>query len=467
MSSSKLRDLPSVGQLVEREDSSALVKKFSRTSVIASFRTILEEIRSSLSAPSAADSPLPSAKEIVARAEEILKKKALPGIRKAINATGVILHTGLGRAVLCPSARKVLADMDGYSLVQMDVATGKRSVREAHIEALLHELTGAEAATVANNNAGATLLVLNTLAKDREVVVSRGQLVEIGGSFRIPDVMKQSGARLVEVGTTNRTHVRDYERAINENTAALLHVHTSNYRIMGFTKTVSVSELVTLGRKYSLPVVDDLGSGALVDLSRFGFSSEPLVRDSVGVGVDMVTFSADKLVGGPQGGIILGRRDAIAKVRKNSLMRALRVGKLTLSALEMTLREFLDEERLLRNHPVLRTFSIPQARLRRRARRLAAALEKAVPGIVVSVEKGAGRIGSGSLPIEEIPTWVAAVHHPAIASGRLAGELQLEDPPIFSRVSEDRVILDLRTILNSKEEKQIVGSISSIVEKVQ
>ncbi len=469
MTSKELRNLPSVGQLAEHKKALILLENYSRKSVIATLRSILDEIRGDLVAATAGGSPvsIPAAEEILARARNELERAAQPGIRKAINATGVILHTGLGRAVLCPSARKIIGEMDGYSLVQMDVSTGKRSVREAHIEALLRELTGAEAATVANNNAGATLLVLNTLAKGKEVIVSRGQLVEIGGAFRIPDVMKQSGATLVEVGTTNRTHLRDYERAINENTAALLHVHTSNYRIMGFTKTVGVDELVTLGRKYSLPVVDDLGSGALVDLSRFGFSSEPLVRDSVKAGVDMVTFSADKLVGGPQGGIILGRQDAIQKVRKNSLMRALRVGKLTLSALEMTLREFLDEERLLKNHPVLRLFSIPQSTLRRRARRLAAALEKAVPGIDAVVEKGAGMIGSGSLPIEDIPTWIVSVQHPALESGRLGGALQLENPPIFSRVSDNRITFDLRTILNSKEEQTIVRSISNIVENAQ
>jgi L-seryl-tRNA(Ser) seleniumtransferase len=355
--------------------------------------------------------------------------------------------------------------MDGYSLVQMDVETGERCLREAHIQKILTELTGAEAATVVNNNAGATLLVLNTIARGRDVIVSRGQLVEIGGSFRIPDVMKQSGARLVEVGTTNRTHLRDYERAITEDTAALLHVHASNYRIMGFTKTVTIPELVELGKKHGLPVVDDLGSGALVDLARFGFSTEPLVRDSIEAGVDLVTFSADKLVGGPQGGIILGREKYVEAIRKSSLTRALRVGKLTLSALEMTLREFLDDENLARNHPIMRIFSITPETLKRRARRLAGAIERSVPGLVTAIEKGAGRIGSGSLPLEDVPTWLVAIRSMNIESGKLVLALRRGTPPVFARVQDDRVLFDLRTILDGKEEKAIVRSLETIMKE--
>jgi L-seryl-tRNA(Ser) seleniumtransferase len=464
MGSSDLRRLPSVGQLAEREDVRALSEIYPRPRVIDAVRKALDSIRNGMARQETAGSP-PTAGEIVALAKRSLETAAQPGVRKAINATGVILHTGLGRAVLCRSARRALAGMDGYSLVQMDVETGERCLREEHIQKLLRELTGAEAATVVNNNAGATLLVLNTIAKGRDVIVSRGQLVEIGGSFRIPDVMKQSGARLVEVGTTNRTHLRDYERAITEETAALLHVHASNYRIMGFTKTVSVAELAELGRKHGLPVVDDLGSGALVDLSRFGFSTEPLVSDSIKAGADLVTFSADKLVGGPQGGIIVGKEKYIEMIRKSSLTRALRVGKLSLCAIEMTLREFLDDENLARNHPVMHLFSIPPAALKRRARRLARRITDAVPSLDVSIEEGAGRIGSGSLPLEDVPTWLVAVRPPDMDSGRLAASLRRQATPVFTRVSEDRVLFDLRTILGGKEEAAIVTSLEKIIKE--
>ncbi len=467
MKTSRLRHLPSIGQLLEREDVRALVKAHSRSRVTAVLRDILEGVRKRFSEPGAPDD-LPSPGDMAGLAGEKLRKSAGPGLCKAVNATGVILHTGLGRAVLCPSARKALFDLDGYSLVQMDVETGGRNVREAHVEKLITELTGAEAATVANNNAGATLLVLNTVAKGKEVIVSRGQLVEIGGSFRIPDVMKQSGARLVEVGTTNRTHLRDYENAVTEETAAFLHVHTSNYRVKGFTKSVPVADLVRLGKKHSLPVVDDLGSGALVDLARFGFGSEPLARDSVEWGADLVTFSADKLIGGPQGGVILGKKSTIEKVRKNPLMRALRVGKMTLTALEMTLREFVDNDRLTRNHPVMRMFSLSPAALRRRANRLAKILRKppsgeSIPSIEAEVEEGASRIGSGSLPLEDVPSWVVAVRSPFMESGKLAAALRRHDPPIFTRVHEEKVLFDLRTVLNSKEEKIIAKAVEKIL----
>jgi len=463
MAKSDLRRLPSVGQMAERDDVQALALSFSRTQVITALRKSLDTLRAELLQDES--TTLPSPEEIVCGVERDLTRSARPGVQKAINATGVILHTGLGRAILSPAARQALYELDGYCLVQMDVETGERCLREAHVEKLLAELTGSEAATVVNNNAGATLLVLNTIAKGQQVIVSRGQLVEIGGSFRIPDVMEQSGARLVEVGTTNRTHLRDYENAINENTAALLHVHTSNYRIQGFTKSVSVAELAELGRRYSLPVVDDLGSGALIDLARFGFGTEPLVSESVKCGADLITFSADKLVGGPQGGIILGSRDQIQRVRKNSLMRALRVDKLILLALEMTLREFLDPEKLMANHPTMRLFGLPLDGLRQRAHRLAQAIAESVPNVEVAVERGASRIGSGSLPLEEVPTYTVMVGSSEHDVGRLSLALRRAAPPIITRIHEERLVFDLRTILNDHEEQSIVESLAKIMEK--
>ncbi|MFQ5811499.1 MAG: L-seryl-tRNA(Sec) selenium transferase, partial [Armatimonadota bacterium] len=342
-------------------------------------------------------------------------------------------------------------ERSGYSSLAVDVATGERASRERHVSELLCRLTGAEAATVVNNNAAATMLVLAALADGREVIVSRGQLIEIGGSFRIPDVMEQSGARLVEVGTTNRTHLADYEQAIGEDTALLLRVHPSNYRIVGFTHSVPLADLSALGRKHGLPVMDDIGSGLLVGQLPHGLHDEPIAGDSVRDGADVITFSCDKLIGGPQGGGIIGSADLIQRIRKHALARALRCDKLGLVALEATLQLFLDPDSLPETNPTFAMIHEDVDRLRRRARALAARLRKAVPEADVSVEAAESEAGSGSLPAIPISTHVVAVSVPGIASGALARRLRLCEPPVITRVHTERVLFDLRTVLRGEE----------------
>ncbi len=372
---------------------------------------VLDDIRAEI----AADSSLPAGRvsppALVARLGARLAARFAPSLAPAVNATGVIMHSGLGRAVLPSAAVEALgAVAAGYSTLALDLDSGKRVPRDRHVEGLLRELTGAEAATVANNNAAATVLILNTLARGKDVVVSRGQLVEIGGSFRMPDVMATSGAVLREVGTTNKTHLRDYEAAVTDATGVLLRVHHSNYRIVGFAEEPPVEDLVALGRARGVPVVDDLGSGALVDLAPYGLRPEPLVQASVRAGADVVCFSGDKLIGGPQCGIIVGKDEWIRKIRKNPLARAFRCGKLSLAALEATLKLFLAPERLPERHPIYRMLALSPDELGRRARKLAAALRKSLPGSVsLSVEDGESQVGSGAVPVETLPSKVLAV----------------------------------------------------------
>jgi L-seryl-tRNA(Ser) seleniumtransferase len=323
---------------------------------------------------------------VAERAAGILQRKAVRSLRRAVNATGVILHSGLGRAVLPRQAIEAIErELGGYSLLQVDLDTGERSRRDGRIEWLLKLLTGCEAATVVNNNAAATSIVLNTLGKGKEVIVSRGQLVEIGGSFRLPDVMAASGVRMVEVGTTNKTHAKDYERAINENTAALMRVHPSNYKILGFTEEVPVEELARIAHARGIALIDDIGAGALVDLERFGFADEPTVQKSLRAGADLVTCSTDKLIGASQGGLILGKGDLVAAIRKNPMARILRVGKLTLSVLEATLALFLDEEAALREVPTLEMIARDLASLGAQAERIAE-LERMLGRMTVQLE---------------------------------------------------------------------------------
>jgi len=371
-----------------------------------------------------------------------------PSVAPAINAAGIILHTALGRAPLCQEAQDAIkAAIKNYCTVAIDRKTGKRGDRYEHVEDLLCYLTGAEAAVVVNNNAGATMLVLNTLAFEGEVIISRGQLIEIGGSFRIPDVMKRSGAIMVEVGTTNKTHLWDYENAITENTAILLRVHTSNYQIVGFTSEVSVQKLVELGEKFKIPVIDDIGSGCLIDFQKYDLPPEPMVQDSINAGADIVTFSGDKILGGPQCGIIIGKKKYIDPIKKNPLTRALRCDKLTYAALEATLKLYLDEENLKEKHPVLRLLTMPVKRLNSRSRTFKRHLKNDLEGrCEIRTENGYSQLGSGSLPAQYIPTKVIALKPLHISAEELAAKLRENDPPIFTRIADDEVLLDLRTI---------------------
>ncbi|MEN6448938.1 MAG: L-seryl-tRNA(Sec) selenium transferase [Thermoguttaceae bacterium] len=390
---------------------------------------------------------------ILSEAKQHLRAALRPGYRKVINATGIILHTALGRAPLPRQAiHQIATELSGYSLLQADPATGQRSRRDQRIEELLHELTGAEAATVVNNNAAATAIVLNTVAAGREVIVSRGQLVEIGGSFRLPDVMAAAGVKLVEVGTTNKTHLRDYERAINENTAAILRVHPSNYKIVGFTAETPLQELVALAHRRSLTVIDDVGAGPLVDFSQFGFQPEPTLAESVAAGADLITCSADKMIGGPQGGIVLGQTRWIEAIRRNPLARIVRVDKLTLAALEATLLLFLDQTRALAEVPTLRMLCRSLAEIDSQADRIATAAASGLPGITATVIDGFSEMGSGSLPAQELPTRLVAIETVGVEAGEVARRLRLAETPVFARVHRGQLLLDPRTLLDGDEE---------------
>ena len=436
-----------------------------RRVVVDAVRTAADDMRQAILTGATAEGTEASLrKEILSRARERAQAMMQAHYRRAINATGIILHTGLGRAVLAKAALDQIAnELSGYSVLQLGVETGKRSRRDERIEWLLQQLTGCEAATVVNNNAAATALVLNTVGKGREVIVSRGQLVEIGGSFRLPDVMEAAGVRLVEVGTTNKTHARDYERAIGENTAALLRVHPSNYKVMGFSAEVPLKELVAIAHAHGLPLIDDVGAGALLDFGRFGFHDQERLEDSVRAGSDVVLSSADKLIGSSQGGIILGSAKWIAAIRKNPLARVVRVGKLTLAALEATLSLFLDEEVALREVPTLRMLARSLDDVGAQAERIAEAIRRAAPGTEVTVEDGASQMGSGSLPTEDIATKLVAISSPALDAEALAARLRLSSPPIFARIQKDRVLLDPRTLLDGEEELLVQAFVAALV----
>ncbi len=386
-------------------------------------------------------------KAVLAHAGELLAQATTPHLRQAINATGIILHTGLGRSVFPGSVvDSMTAELKGCTTLAVDRETGERIERDELVEYILTELTGAEAATVVNNNAAATMLVLAALAAHKEVIVSRGQLIEIGGSFRLPEVMAQSQARLVEVGATNRTHLKDYQNAVTEETAAIMRVHPSNYRIMGFTSEAPLAALAELAHKRGLLLIDDLGAGALLDLEQFGLPHEPTVRESLQAGADVVLFSGDKLIGASQAGIIVGRRDLIARLRKHPLMRAVRVDKTCLMVLERTLHLFRDPERLRRKHPTYRMICTPVETLRNRAKALSDAILKAAPRVTATIDHSIAYLGSGSLPIQAIPSVMVSVSVPSLSASELARRLRMDEACVFGRIEDDLVRLDVRTI---------------------
>jgi len=384
-------------------------------------------------------------------AEKVLKELdriVRPSLRNVINATGVVVHTNLGRSLMAESVLRRFRPLSGgYSNLEYDLEQGKRGSRYVHVEGLLMELTGAEAAMVVNNNAAAVLICLDTLARGREVVVSRGQLVEIGGSFRIPDVMRKSGATMVEVGTTNKTHLSDYEQVIGPDTALLLKVHKSNFQVVGFTEDVPLADLVGLGKRYGIPVMEDLGSGCLVDFAKYGLGKEPTVQETVARGADVISFSGDKLLGGPQAGIILGRKAIVDAIRKNQLNRALRIDKLTLLALEETLRLYRDEQRAVKVIPTLRMILGTYREMVRKAERLRKMIGN--PGsrsFTIEMEDGSSRPGGGSLPLLELPTRLLCLVPREKDAQFLEQWLRAYSPPIITRVERERVVLDVRTI---------------------
>ncbi len=449
-----LRQIPGVDVLLQVSLIQELLSHHPRKLVMEAIREVLDETRRRILGkdPSCTSVDSRVLAGTIAEKVEILASFTL---RPVVNATGIVIHTNLGRSLLPESAISRLQVICGsYNNLEYDLGQGKRGSRYVHAEAILKELTGAEAALVVNNNAGAVLLVLSTLAKGREVVVSRGELVEIGGSFRIPDVMSSSGAILREVGSTNRTHLRDYVSAICESTALLMKVHTSNYRIVGFTAAVSLEELVVLGREHGLPVIEDLGSGCFINLTPFGLQGETLVQDSIRSGVDLVTFSGDKLLGGPQAGIIVGRKDLVEQCRKNPITRALRVDKMSLAALESTLRLYRDERQALEHIPTLRMISVSAAELEMQARDLAGTIKSVDVGglLKIEVRQGSSQVGGGSLPAQDLPTWVVAIQSKSVGPNSIEDQLRTYDVPVIGRIESDFFIMDLRTIKQSQFE---------------
>jgi L-seryl-tRNA(Ser) seleniumtransferase len=451
-----LRQIPQVEKLLHLPLVEALVTRTSRAEVTGALRAIVADARSQVLLGNVSEEGLGarlSEAGLLSRLEEVLEERRLSAYRRVINATGVILHTGLGRAVLPPRALAALGDaLRGYSVVEVDLETGERNRREGAVADILTGLTGAQGATVVNNNAAATLLILAALARGKEVIVSRGQLVEIGGSFRIPDILQESGARLVEVGTTNRTYIDDYRRALSPETGLLLKVHTSNYEIRGFVHHTPLEELVALGNERGVPVLSDLGSGCFVDLSPYGFQREPLVSESVRAGADVVCFSGDKLLGGPQSGIILGKSEWIRAVRAHPLFRAFRVDKSTLVLLEATLRAYLDPDTLGDSIPALHAIMEPAESVRLRAMSCLERARLASKGLVMEVVPSSAQAGSGALPAQEIPSHAIAIEHPKLSADETARALRLGKPPVIPRIHDGRVLLDFRTVIEGDEE---------------
>ena len=453
MAGDLLRELPGVDRLLAHERAHALLARFSRAYVLQQCRDVLDELRAEIRNGHAVAVGGLGEASILARIEDRIGAARELGLTRVVNATGTVLHTNLGRALLAKEATDAVCRASAAAVnLEYDLVRGERGRREQVIEELLVDLTGAEAATVVNNNAAAVLLALNTLARGKEVVVSRGELIEIGGAFRIPDIMERSGAILKEVGTTNRTHPADYERAITERTGLLLKVHTSNYRIVGFVAEVSLTELVAIGKRRGVPVMEDLGSGALVDLSQYGLPKEPVVAERISLGADVVTFSGDKLLGGPQAGLVVGTATCLNQLSSNPLHRALRCGKLTIAALEATLKLYRESADFAARIPTLQAFVRPLAEMETIGRRVIPALNDVLgPGFHASLEDGMSQVGSGALPTEELPTKVVAVTHDRLEAHRIAERFRGARPPIIGRVKDDRFLLDLRTIFEPED----------------
>jgi L-seryl-tRNA(Ser) seleniumtransferase len=446
-----LRALPAVTELLKSETAAAWLRLHPQPLVAECLRRALAALREQILYAAGAGGPQNAAESALALAAKFLDDATQPHVREAINATGIILHTGLGRAVLPPAVvDSILGALKGYCTLAVDPLSGERAERDELVEYILTELTGAEAATVVNNNAAATLLALAALAAPGEVIVSRGQLIEIGGSFRLPEVMAQSGARLVEVGATNRAHLKDYQKAVTENTAAILRVHPSNYRVVGFTSEVPLRDLAELARARHLILMDDLGAGALVDLQPFGLPHEPTVRESIQAGADVVLFSGDKLIGAGQCGVMVGRKDLIDKLRRHPLMRAVRVDKTCLMVLERTLPLFRDPARLPREHPVYRMMSAPPGVVQSRAEQLARLISAQAPKAKTEIAASQAFLGSGSLPTEAIPSFVVTVSLPEMSADALARQLRLDRACVFGRIENGRVCLDARTLTDEQ-----------------
>ena len=459
-----LRQLPGVDHVLDLWEEAYPARDLPRSVVVASIRKTLEELRSTiLTSDETLDDASFSDSELLRLAERTVNKAMEFNLKHVINATGVVVHTNLGRSLLPESVARHVAEISSrYSNLEFDLEKGARGSRYTCVEDILCEISGAEAAMVVNNNAGAVFLSLETLARGKEVVVSRGELVEIGGSFRIPDVMARSGARLVEVGATNRTHLADYEEAIRDDTALLLKVHTSNYAIVGFTSSVPLKDMVALGAKYHLPVMKDLGSGNFVDFSKYGLIKEPTVQETVAAGADVITFSGDKMLGGPQAGIIVGKEDAVERIKKNPINRALRIDKLTLAALEATLHLYRDEAEAVSTIPTLSMLTMPAKVIAGKARRLRDRLKK--PGnnrLKVVLINSSSRVGGGSLPLQELPTKCVGIKIDGLSANRIERMMRQATPPVIGRIEDDLVVMDMRTVQNEE-----IAVIAATFEKI-
>lgn len=444
---SPLRHIPSMDKLLSNEQINTLILRHSLTEVKKSLGLVLNEMRGVLSNTDVGMvSKEALEQEVVDKVRTKINEITSSSLLPVINATGVILHTNLGRSLLADEAKEAILNvLRNYTTLEYDLKGGKRGSRYSHCEGVICDLTGSEAALVVNNNAAAVTLALNTFSQGKEAIVSRGELVEIGGSFRIPEVMAKSGCIMKEVGATNKTHFKDYVHAINENTGTLVKVHRSNFKLTGFVSEVSLEELVGLARKHHLPVLNDLGSGLLVDLQKFGLPYEPLIQQSVAAGATVTTCSGDKLLGGPQAGIIIGSQDAIAKIRSNPLTRAFRVDKLTLAALEATLRLYYDEEKALRTIPTLRMISTSVKALKKRAQEIVSSLSDGLKE-QVEIVTGQSEIGGGSFPGVFLESIVLSINPRKILVGELEKRCRLGAPPLIGRIHKDRFLLDLRTV---------------------
>ncbi|MFA5874560.1 MAG: L-seryl-tRNA(Sec) selenium transferase [Anaerolineales bacterium] len=442
-----LRGLPSVEQLLQTQLAAELIASYGRPLTLQAIRSALDEVRRLVSKSS--EATLPDREILLTQAASLLHLWTAPTLLPVINASGVILHTNLGRAPLSTAAIQSMdAVSRGYSNLEFNLETGKRGSRLIHAETLLQRLTGAEAAVVVNNNAAAVLLVLSALANKKRVIVSRSQLIEIGGGFRIPDVMRQSGAKLVEVGATNRVHLSDYEEALSNPTALVMHAHHSNFKMIGFTKEPERKEIADLAHKFGVIFADDLGSGTLLATERYGLAHEPTVQESLAAGADLVCFSGDKLLGGPQAGILIGKADLLARIKKHPLARAVRADKLCLAALTATLLHYLKDE-AEREIPIWRMISATPKQVKARAEYWAAELGQ---GEVLASES---TVGGGSLPGESLPTWVLALT--VKSSDKFLEKLRQEQPPVIARTENDRILLDPRTVLPEQDGALLVN----------
>jgi L-seryl-tRNA(Ser) seleniumtransferase len=464
MSDNPFRHLPAVNDIIETTVVQELLLRHDHDLVVGVIRAELADCRRRLGLGEGEGSAI-TTEALAASVARRLALELRPKLRTVINATGIVLHTNLGRAPVGEEAARAAYEASrGYLNLELDLETGTRSSRQSAIREWVCRLTGSESATAVNNNAAATVIALRALCQGKEVVVSRGQLIEIGGSFRIPEIMAVSGATLREVGTTNITRLSDYERAIGPNTAALMQIHTSNYRVSGFTESVPIADLVALGHKHSLAVLDDIGSGALVDFARFGFTGEPVARDSITAGADLVLFSGDKLLGGPQAGILAGKKEHVQKIEKDPLMRAFRLDKMTLAALEATLRLYLDPERALREVPTLAMLGTPPANLRQRAETLAGRLRAIESLASVAVVEDVAYVGGGSLPDQKMPSWVVEIAARDLGDADFAHRLRTGTPAVVGRLRDGKIVLDVRTVF-SHQEDGLVEAVQAVARK--